>query len=263
MSTGTVAWVAGVPIDVSEVDDRERAARLRRPGRGLPGPGSSEGRQLRRWLVQLLVTERLVVTEAERLSIDPNSAPPLGEFAPDGPALLELGSVAASVLTDHPLARALFVAVTDHVTVPASSVAGYYAANRSQFRLREQRVVRHAIVPFAGAVADLTDRPLRTLQRGELVGAVEDAVFAADPGSVVGPIHDPLGWHVLRVEAARSASLRPLAEVRDQIETRLLTSARRRAFIIWLDGRYAELVRLAPGFEHPGDPRQPDHTHRH
>ena len=25
----------------------------------------------------------------------------------------------------------------------------------------------------------------------------------------------------------------------------------------------AELVRLAPGYEHPGDPRQPDNTHRH
>ena len=24
-----------------------------------------------------------------------------------------------------------------------------------------------------------------------------------------------------------------------------------------------ELVQLAPGYEHPGDPRQPDNTHRH
>jgi [acyl-carrier-protein] S-malonyltransferase len=258
-----VAWVAGTPVDVSEVDSREGAARLRRPGRALPGPDSTEGRQLRRWLVQVLAAERLVAIEAERLGIDPGNAPPLRVLAPDGPALLELGSVAASVLTDHPLARALFVVVTGHVTVPASRVARYYAANHSQFRVREQRIIRHAIVPSAGAVPNLADRPLRTLHRGELVGPVEDAAFAADPGSVVGPIHDPLGWHVLRVEAARPASLRPLAEVADQIQARLLAAARRRAFTGWLDGRYADLVRLAPGFEHPGDPSQPDNTHRH
>ena len=38
---------------------------------------------------------------------------------------------------------------------------------------------------------------------------------------------------------------------------------RRRAFRLWLDARCAELVELAPGYEHPGDPRQPDNTHRH
>lgn len=262
-NTRTVAWVAGVPLDVSEVDSLERTARLRPAGCGLPRPETSEGRQLRRWLVQVLAVKRLVAIEAGRLGIDPAGAPPLRELAPDGPALLELGSVAASVLTDYPLARALFVAVTGQVAVPTSRVAGYYAANRSQFRVREQRTVRHAIMPSAGAVADLAGRPLRTLHRGELVGPVEDAAFAAGPGAVVGPIRDPLGWHTLRVEAARLASQRPLAEVRNEIEARLLGSARRRAFTGWLDGRCAEVVRLAPGFEHPGDPSQPDNTHRH
>ena len=40
-------------------------------------------------------------------------------------------------------------------------------------------------------------------------------------------------------------------------------AARRRAFRHWLDQRRADLVWLAPGFEHPGDPRQPDNVHRH
>ena len=31
----------------------------------------------------------------------------------------------------------------------------------------------------------------------------------------------------------------------------------------WCDRRRAELVLLAPGYEHPGDPRQPDNTHKH
>ena len=40
-------------------------------------------------------------------------------------------------------------------------------------------------------------------------------------------------------------------------------AARRRAFRIWLEQRRAALVWLAPGYEHPGDPRQPDNTHKH
>ena len=47
------------------------------------------------------------------------------------------------------------------------------------------------------------------------------------------------------------------------IAEHLRAAARRRAFRIWLDARCADVVELAPGYEHPGDPRQPDNTHRH
>ena len=53
----------------------------------------------------------------------------------------------------------------------------------------------------------------------------------------------------------RPARVRPLAEVAPEIAARLLAAARRRAFTAWLDGHAAARVRLAPGFEHPGDPR--------
>jgi [acyl-carrier-protein] S-malonyltransferase len=55
----------------------------------------------------------------------------------------------------------------------------------------------------------------------------------------------------------------PLAEVRPAITAHLLAAARRRTFRMWLDSRCAALVELAPGYEHPGDPRQPDNTHKH
>ncbi len=55
-----VATVAGVAVAVDEVDAAE--ARLRDGPRAaaLPASGTSEGRQLRRWLTQLIVTERVV-----------------------------------------------------------------------------------------------------------------------------------------------------------------------------------------------------------
>ncbi len=65
------------------------------------------------------------------------------------------------------------------------------------------------------------------------------------------------GWHRCTADAP------PLDEVRPAITEHLRGAARRRAFRLWLDARRAELVELAPGYEHPGDPRQPDNTHKH
>jgi [acyl-carrier-protein] S-malonyltransferase len=249
----TVAWVRDSPIELSEVDVREGALRTGPVASTLPRAHSSEGRQLRRWVVQVLVAERLVRLEAEARGLTPEDAPDLIELAPDRAAMLGLGSVAADVLTRNPLARAVFVAVTAEVRVSEVDIERFYAANPERFLVAEHRVVRH----------DAVDRPLRTLRRGEWTGPVEDAVFAAEVGAVVGPIVDPLGSHTLVVEEVRPARTRSLAECRAEIEAHLVAGARRRAFTAWLDRHAATTVRLAHGYEHPGDPGQPDNTHRH
>jgi [acyl-carrier-protein] S-malonyltransferase len=180
----TAAVVDGVPIPVSEIDAREKQLRATRLASSLPRHGTSEGRQLRRWLTQLLVTERVVNAEANARGLLAEGAPTEAELLPDTVCRLEIGSVAAAVLAD-PLARALFDRVTADIDVTDAEVDDYQARNPRRFDSRVQ-------------VAD------------HLRGA-----------------------------------------------------ARRRAFRLWLDARCATLVELAPGYEHPGDPRQPDNTHRH
>jgi [acyl-carrier-protein] S-malonyltransferase len=244
-----VAWVSGVPVDSSDVDGREVQLRAGPVAPTLPRERTGEGRQLRRWLVQVLVAERLVAAEARGLP----AGPPLAEIAPDRAAMLSLGSVAADLLTRDPLARAVFAAVTAEVTVPAAAVERCY--DPARYRVPEERVVRHAI---GGGPAQR-----RVLRRGELTGPVEDAVFAAQVGDTVGPVRDPLGTHTLVVAEVRPERVRSLDEVRESITEWLLAAARRRAFTAWLDERMAAQVRLAPGYEHPGDPNQPDNTHRH
>jgi len=243
----TVAWVSGSAVDVSDVDELEAMLRGGPVAAILPRADTREGRQLRRWLVQVLVAERLVAGEAGARGLDAVGAPPVDALAPDRAALLGLGSVAADLLTRSALARAVFVAVTAEVRVDAAEVARFYRDNPERYRVPEERVVH----------------PLRTLRRGELTGPVEDAVFAARPGEVVGPIDSALGTHTFEVVEVRPAHTRPLAEAAPSIEAHLLSAARRRAFTAWLDTHAAARVRLAPGFEHPGDPRQPDNTHRH
>jgi [acyl-carrier-protein] S-malonyltransferase len=205
MSMQLIATVAGAPVPVDEVDAAE--ARLRNGPRGaaLPASGTSEGRQLRRWLTQLIVTERVMAAEAAARGLTATDAPTEADLLPDVTARLEIGSVAAAALADW-RARALFADVTAGVRVGDQEVADFHARN-----------------------------PLR---------------FAPPrPGS-----H---GWR------ARSSVAPPLAQVGSVIAEHLLGAARRRAFRVWLDARRAALVELAPGYEHPGDPRQPDNTHRH
>ena len=199
------ATVNGVPVPVDEVDSREAQLRGGSLAAALPIAGSSEGRQLRRWLTQLIVTERVVAAEAAARGVSANDAPAEDELLPDITARLEIGSVAAATLAD-PRARALFACVTANIEVSDDDIAGYH--DRNPLRFAESRPDRH-------------------------------------------------GW---RAPAATAPSL---AEVRSTIAEHLRAAARRRAFRVWLDQRRAELVQLAPGYEHPGDPRQPDNTHRH
>ena len=249
----TAAWVAGTPVLVTEVDGREAELRSGPVAPTLPRARTGEGRQLRRWLVQVLAAERLVATEATTRGLTARDAPPVAEIAPDRAAMLGLGSVAADLLTRNPLARAVFTAVTADVTVPEESITRFYQDNPSE--VPEERVVHHTL--------NDAQPQRRTLHRGELTGPVEQAVFTAARGETVGPIQDPLGTHTLVIVAIRPARTKPLTEVRDSITEFLLAPARRRAFTTWLDQRMATEVRLAPGYEHPGNPNQPDNTHRH
>jgi len=178
------ATVGGVPVRVAEVDAREDRLRAWGLASSLPRRDTSEGRQLRRWLTQLLVTERVVAAEAATRGLTADGAPSEGELLPDTTTRLEIGSIAASVLAD-PLARALFVSVTAAIDITDAEVHDYLERNPRRF----------------GSTA--------------------------------------------------------------QIAEHLRSAARRRGFRRWLDARCAELVELAPGYEHPGDPRQPDNTHRH
>lgn len=204
MTPDVVATVAGLAVPVDELDTREARLRASRLATALPRPGTSEGRQLRRWLTQLMVTERVVAAEAEALGVTAEGAPAERELVPDTVARMELGSVAASVLHE-PLTRAVFARVTAGVDVSDAEVADYHVRNPGRFATAE-------------AVAG--------------------------------------GWR-------RPVAHTTLDEVRPAVTQHLSAAARRRAFRLWLDARCAELVELAPGYEHPGDPRQPDNTHRH
>ena len=76
-----------------------------------------------------MVTERVIAREAAALGVTVTATTPTqDEVLPDLTARLEIGSIAASVLTD-PLARAVFDHITRDVDVDEAAVADYHARN--------------------------------------------------------------------------------------------------------------------------------------
>jgi [acyl-carrier-protein] S-malonyltransferase len=90
-------------------------------------------------------------------------------------------------------------------------------------------------------------------------------VFAEVTRSVQASSQDVAAYYARNLDEFPDEAGRPRAldSVADDIGHSLTASLRRRCFLEWLDRRRATLVRLEPGHEHPGDPRQPDATHRH
>lgn len=201
------AWAATVGSDtvsVAEVDAREREIRAGRSEHALPRPGTSESRQLRRWLTQVLVAERVVAAAAAASGDLPGPIPTEEDVLPDTVARMEVGSVAAATLGSVQ-GRVVYARVTAGVRVTDDEMAAYHLRN-----------------------------PLRFGRAAAVHGGWSDAPVAAD-----------------------------FQAVRTDIAAHLLAAARRRQYRRWLDARCAEVVTLAPGYEHPGDASQPDNIHRH
>ena len=70
------AWVDGEPIGSDEVDDRLARLRSRDRAGSLPVADSREGRQLRRWVAQVAVVERLCEHTTAGSCSGPHVAPP-------------------------------------------------------------------------------------------------------------------------------------------------------------------------------------------
>jgi parvulin-like peptidyl-prolyl isomerase len=66
------------------------------------------------------------------------------------------------------------------------------------------------------------------VHRGSLTPAVDEAVFAAEPGSVTEPVATIYGYHVLQVVDARPPRPLELFEVRDAVAERYVIEQRQR-----------------------------------
>ena len=239
-----VGWVAGSPIPRDRLDARVRELRAGRLAARLPAVGSKEDRQFLRWTAQVLLTEELCRVELVRLGAEPGyEAVPRPLTQAES---LHLGSINAAAWSSASAVSALYDLVTEP-TPPATP----HAETRTWYR------VTHAVgaTPLEAATAAATSIGWTTLD--DLPAPLAAELRTVPPGTRIGPVRTGLGWHFATVTATevRPAEPAPRSAVTDP--------ARLTAFNRWLDQRRNALVTNAPGFEHPGDPGQPDNTHRH
>ena len=269
----------GQPAEVSEVQGSA----------GVAGPFSKE-RALRTWAAKGLLADRLLEREAARLGVaDPTSFDQwvsalegAGEISVDPPGNADaLACYQASLhryrAGEARRARHLLVAERTEAERWAAEVAGAGGGEATAARgaAHAGGGEAHAARGAATSLGDLASRfsldegsrrrrgDLGWVERGQLAGALEEAIFAATPGELRGPVESPFGWHLLVVEAVRRASLRPFEECREEILAELAADRRREAVRQWWGRRLAEAVRVPAGAEHPVHPGLPGSVHRH
>ena len=131
------------------------------------------------------------------------------------------------------------------VTATDQEIAAYYKANQALYGGKSTRVLSQAILQNEGQARSLAQRArasgslgsgaasLGAKTREEMAGIANDAVaaaaFGAAQGAIVGPIRSDLGWHVIKVDAVRNETGKPLAAVKSEIAAKLNVEKRKGA----------------------------------
>jgi len=145
----------------------------------------------------------------------------------------------------------------DKATISEKEISDFYELNQERFKDPKQVKARHILfkVPPDAPESEETnakDRALAILKRvrdgedfatlakeysqdptaskggdfgyfkrGQLAKPLEELAFTLKTGEIGGPVRTPSGWHIVKVEEIKDASIKTLPEVRDQIEETL------------------------------------------
>jgi len=268
-----VGWVDGVPVETSALDaylvELARSPQgtrlgLDATGGAAPGGDDQRTRAVRTWSARTLLTDRLLESEARRLGVGRPGSPDNWIDCLQAAGELE-------------------------VLLPSEADAyACYQANRYRYELSEARLVRHVLVAdktsayrlrttLSGpsALAELAEEvsvdegtrarggSLGWVERGQLAGFLEQAIFDAAMGEICGPVESCFGWHLLVVEAVRAGRTRSFAECRNEIISELAGDRRRTAWREWWERRVAESITVPAGAEQILSRGLPGTSHRH
>jgi peptidyl-prolyl cis-trans isomerase D len=117
-----------------------------------------------------------------------------------------------------------------HVLIRVAPDADVEVSAEAELRANGVAKIARAGGDFAVLAAKHSDDPgsrdrggdLGWFGRGRMVPEFDQAVFAAKPGDIVGPVRSQYGFHVIRVEGFKPASQRPFDDVVEQVRFRVL-----------------------------------------
>jgi parvulin-like peptidyl-prolyl isomerase len=181
----------------------------------------------------------------------------------------------------------LYDKITSKVHVSDAAIASYYNQNKTVYKQKESRDVRHILVPtkaqadqlYAQLVADheknfaaLAKKYSKdpgskstggklTIARGQMVPSFDRTAFALKTGQLSKPVRSSYGWHIIQaLSPIKPPSVTPLnktlkASIRGQLEQQQKTEAVTK----WVDDVKTEFckpgkVKYAPGYAPNPDP---------
>ncbi len=265
-----IGWIDGIPIPRQRLDDRLAALRGGPRAGALPAPGTSEDRQLIRWTAQVIFTEELCRQELSKMPglADPINPTQLGEDGaipghlepngtvscepgyPDPNGAVQFGAVAGGPCPLDPISAVQLGSINTAAWQSEPAVGVVFRRMFAETSAQPAASARRRWWRVSYAVGDGPLSSLGWTTLGDLPAALADALRTADIGVTIGPI----GGYYARIDEIAD---RPDPAARRDDGDRL------REFARWLDLRRSQSLIAAEGFEHPGDPSQPDNTHRH
>ena len=72
------------------------------------------------------------------------------------------------------------------------------------------------------------------MEKGQLLGEIDEKVFSLNEGETTEPIHSSLGYHIFKVVERQKFSVRPLEDVRDDIQDTLFKAKLRQRLEGWI-----------------------------
>ena len=146
------------------------------------------------------------------------------------------------------------------IEVTKEDAMAFYEANPQHFKKPETVSAKHILVAeedvctailaeinsgaktFEDAAKESSTCPsgerggdLGEFGKGQMVKEFEEAAFAAEVGSVVGPVKTQFGYHLIKVEKKNEASTVPFEEVEAQINNAVLQQKQNQAYKAKLD----------------------------
>jgi len=108
------------------------------------------------------------------------------------------------------------------IKLPEHATEQQIAAAKDKAAQAIQRVnAGEAFAEVAKAMSDDTNVELGWFQRGSINADWEQVVFSMQKGETRGPVSGPQGLHVFNVGDVQSASLKPYAEMKEQLQREL------------------------------------------
>jgi len=156
--------------------------------------------------------------------------------------------------------------VKSKVSVSPGEVNEYYKTHEADFKQGDQVHLQHILVrnstrsdEEAKALAEelkgqlVAGKPFEELakassegaeaaeggemgwvEKGQLMGEIDEKVFALKPGELAGPIQSSLGYHLFKLVERKEVSVRPIADVRGQIQDILFKQKLRDKLESWM-----------------------------